>query len=499
MEAAKKLLNKITIRQILFFGFSVRLLAVFFSPGYAFHDDHFEMAELVFKWKNGLNFLWTGSNVHVFSLIYPGIIYLLFDVCRVVGINQPEDMMFVVRLIHALISLLSIYYAYLLTLRLTDKKNVAIVVALAIAFFWIFPFMSVRTLREFFCIPFCLIGCYYIADPKLTYRSIFLAAIFFALSFCIRLQIIFIPFGIGLCLLFNRRYIKRAIVFGIAFVLAYMLTQGLFDFIYYGDPFASAKEYMRFNSDPANIHIQPQGPWYKYIITITVAVWGFPFLLLALGYIYSFRMSFRIKIFFVASLLFFVFHSYYSNKQERFILPFIPFFILLGIIGFREYYVKHINVACLTKTTKFILIWFLIFNTIGLLVLTFSYPKRSRIEAMIYLRKKRDVTNIIMEGDASALRPPLFYLSKNMDVYLFPAGETIDQLQTEIKTSGNTAPNYMIMAGKQNFDQRLTNIKKLFPDLKQETSIPAGFVDGLAYWLNPKNNPNEDWYIYKLK
>jgi Alg9-like mannosyltransferase family len=499
MQAFINLFNRITIKQILFIGLAVRLLAVFFSPGYAFHDDHFEMPELVFRWENHINFLWTGSNVHVFSLIYPGMMYLLFAACRSIGINQPEDMMFVVRLLHALVSLLSIYYAYLLTLRLTDKKDTAKIVALMMALFWMFPFMSVRNLREFFCIPFLLIACYHIADAKLTNRSIFLASFFFAVSFSIRLQIIFTPLGIGLCLLFKKEFLKKAIVFGIASGIAYMLTQGLFDSIYYHDPFASVKEYVRFNSNPVNIEIQPQGPWYQYIGTVAGAVLGFPFFLLAWGYIYSARMSFRLKMFFIASVLFFAFHSYYSNKQERFILPFIPFFILLGIIGFQEYYNKHLTASWLKKAVKFILGWFLVLNTLGLLVLTFSYSKRSRVEGMIYLRKKGDVKNIIMEGDVSLQRPPFFYLGKHLENFVLPAGGSIEELKMQIDTSHKPAPNYLIMAGNQNFDQRLAKLKTLFPRLKPEAIIKTGFVDNLAHWLNPKNNQNENWYIYRIE
>lgn len=499
MGVLKKIIEKITIRQILFLALFVRLLAVFFSPGYAFHDDHFEMPELVFKWKDGISFLWTGSNVHVFSLIYPGMMYLLFEACHAIGINQPEDMMFVVRLVHALVSLLGVYYAYLLTLRLAGRKDTANMVALAMALFWIFPFMSVRNLREFFCIPFLLMGSYYIADLKLTTRSIFFAALCFAFAFSIRLQVLFIPIGIGLCLLFNKQYHKKALLFGIAFAIAYMLTQGLFDLIYYGDPIANIKEYVRFNSNPVNIGIQPQGPWYQYLGTVAGVVWAFPFLLLAWGYIYSARMSFQLKMFFIASLLFFAFHSYYSNKQERFILPFIPYFILLGIIGFREYYGKHSQVRWLTRATKAILVWFLLFNTVGLVVLTFTYSKRSRIEGMIYLRKKGDVTNLIMEGDVSLQRPPLFYLGKHLDTYVLPVDGTIEQLQTDIQTSGKPKPNYVIMAGNQHFDQRLTRLKTLFPGLKQETVVTTSFVDNLAHWLNPKHNQNEDWYIYRIE
>jgi hypothetical protein len=500
IKPAKQLFEQPTIKQVILIGLVVRLLAVFFSPGYAFHDDHFEMPELVFRWKDGVNFLWTGSNVHVFSLIYPGMMYLLFEACHAVGIHTPEGMMFVVRLFHALFSLLGIYYAYRLTLRLTGRKDTSTMVALAMALFWIFPFMSVRNLREFFCFPFLLIGSYYIADPKLNYRSVFLSALFFALSFSIRLQILFIPVGIGLCFLFNKEYIKKAFVFAMAFGIAYMLTQGLFDLIYYGDPFANVKEYVRFNSNPVNIGIQPQGPWYQYIGTVAGVVWGFPFFLLAWGYIYSARLSFQTKMFVIATLLFFVFHSYYSNKQERFILPFIPFFVMLGIIGFQQYYEKHADRLWLKKVTKIVFVWFLVLNTAGLLVLTFTYSKRSRIESMIYLRKKGDVTNFIMEGDISSQRPPLFYLGKHLeDAYTLPPGGSIEQLQTEITASGKPKPNYVIMAGNHDFGQRLARLKTLFPSLTAETVVTTSFVDNLAHWLNPKHNQNENWYIYSIK
>ena len=151
------------------------------SYSYVFHDDHFETLELVDRWQHGISFLWTGSNVHVFSLIYPGFLYLIFKGCHLLGLNDPEQITFVSRLIHALFSLLSIFYGYKLTIRLTGNKKTGIIVALAMAIFWIFPFMAVRNLREFVCVPFLLIASYHIADNKFSYRSIFLSTLFYYL------------------------------------------------------------------------------------------------------------------------------------------------------------------------------------------------------------------------------------------------------------------------------------------------------------------------------
>lgn len=499
MKPVNQLLEKITIRHVLLLALVVRLLAVFFSPGYAFHDDHFEMPELVFRWKQGINFLWTGSDVHVFSLIYPGFMYGVFEACEAMGITSPEGKMFVIRLIHALFSLLTVYYSYLLALRLKADRTTAILVSLAMALFWIFPFMSVRNLREFFCIPFLVMGTYYLCDARLRLSNIILAAFFFAVSFSIRLQIIFIPAGMGLFMLTNRKTLRSGLIFGVSFLGAYMLTQGLFDLLYYNDPFANIKEYARFNSQTVNIEVQPQGPWFQYIGTVAGVVLGIPFILLAIGYVYSWRASFQSKMLLIGTLLFFAFHSYYSNKQERFILPFIPYFLLLGIIGFREYYHQHTSKKWLRMLVRVTLAWVLIFNTAGLLVLTFTYSKRSRVESMIYLRKKGDVTNVIMEGEVSLQRPPTFYLDKHLENFVLPQGVDPDTLKREMQLGLKPEPNYIIMAGEQNMDDRIRRIQQVFPGMRKDTVIRTSFVDNLAYWLNPKHNQNENWHIYKLK
>src|ERR1051325_906337 len=187
-------LNKISIRQIILLGFVLRLIAVIFSKGYAFSDDHFEVVELAQKWRDGVSLLEKGLDISFVSLVYPGFHYILFDALNVLGIKNPQDMMLVTRLLHALVSLLTIYYSYLLTIRLTGNKNTGKLVAFSMAIFWLFPFMSVRNLREFVCIPFLLIGSYHAANPKLNYRSIILAGLFFAIAVCLRLQNVFIPF-----------------------------------------------------------------------------------------------------------------------------------------------------------------------------------------------------------------------------------------------------------------------------------------------------------------
>ena len=494
----KKIFESLSIYHIMVIGFLLRLLAAVFSKGYAFHDDHFDVIELAQKWRDGVNFYWMEGPVYNVSLIYPGIDYLVFEACEKLGITNPQDIMFVTRLLHAILSMLSIYYAYLLSLRLSPNKNTALLIAWLMAALWLFPFMSVHSLREFICIPFLMMGSFYIADPRSENRSLILAGFFFAIAYCFRIQTVFISGGIGLFMLFQKTQFKNSIKFGLAFILPYFLTQGLFDFLHYGNPFASTIAYFKFNANPVNIGVQPQGPWYKYIGTMAGVVFGFTFFPLAWGYFTSMRMSKTIALFFAASLLFFVFHSYYSNKQERFIFPFIPYFLILGVIGFQYYYEKNIDKGWLRKATKFILVWFLVLNTAGLLVVTFTYSKRSRVEAMSYLRKKNDVKNIILEYDRSPSMLPLYYLGKHLNYFMLSPEKSTADLKNEIDASSFPVPNYVIMVDKSNFEKRLQRMRELYPNIKAEAIIKPGTVDAIVFSLNPKNNPNETLYIFRL-
>jgi hypothetical protein len=488
----KKIFESLTIYHIMVVGFLLRLAAAIFSKGYAFHDDHFDVVELAQKWRDGVSFYWMEGPVYNVSLVYPGIHYLLFAACEKLGITNPQDIMFITRLLHGLLSVLSIYYAYKFSLRLSPNKNTALIIAWLMAAFWIFPFMSVHSLREFVCIPFLMIGSYHIADPRSTNRSLLLAGFFFAIAYCFRIQTVFISGGIGLFMLFQKAQFKNGIKFGLAFILSYFLTQGLFDFLHYGDPFASTIAYFKFNANPVNIGVQPQGPWYQYIGTVAGVVFGFTFFPLVWGYFTSIRMSKTIAMFFAASLLFFVFHSYYSNKQERFI------FLILGVIGFQYYYGKNRNSTLLRKSMSFILWWFLLFNAIGLLMVTFTYSKRSRVEAMSYLRKKNDVENILLEYDRSASMLPLYYLGKHLNYFMLSPEKSTADLKTEIDASSFPKPNYVIMVDKSNLEKRLERLRELYPNIKAETTVKPGTVDAIVFGLNPKHNPNETLYIFRL-
>src|SRR5258708_5758566 len=101
-----------------------RLLAVIFSKGYSMHDDHFLVIEPAQGWLEGLSNEWlpsgVGSVTHAsgHSLLYPGLHYFLFQFLQLIGIYDPQSKMFVVRLLHAALSLTIVYFGCKIAFRI---------------------------------------------------------------------------------------------------------------------------------------------------------------------------------------------------------------------------------------------------------------------------------------------------------------------------------------------------------------------------------------------
>jgi hypothetical protein len=503
MNFFRKLWNEKPLMFVLLLGAFFRLLAVIFSKGYGMSDDHFVVIEPAQDWVNGTNFNhWLpedmpGEVAPGHSFIYPGFHYLLFLFLKGIGITDPQCIMYVVRGIHAFISLVIIYCGFKITEKLSGQ-NQARFVGLLLAIFWFMPFLSVRNLVEVVCIVPLMYATWLIIKNRSdeSWRNIALAGVMLAVAFSIRYQTVLFSVGLGLAMLLKGRF-KSAVVLGVFFFLIVMSLEGLTDYFTWGEPFAEFKEYVRYNQ--VNAYGYVVGPWHRYIVLLAGILIPPVSIFLLTGFFTQWKKHLYL---FLPSFLFLVFHSYFPNKQERFILPVIPFIIILGYIGWDELIHKSKFWLKRPKLNKYCWTFFWIINTIPLCVVSLSYSKKSRVEAMTYLGKKNDLHSLIIEDSNhdDIFLPPFFYLHKRDAVYGITKTTTAAVFYNDVYSHipVSERPNYVLFMQTDNLEKRVSDLKTYFPTLTYEKTIEPSFIDWLLNKMNP-HNKNQTGNIYKIK
>jgi hypothetical protein len=502
MQLIKRYWNEKPLTSILWLALGVRLISVLFSKGYGMHDDHFLIIEASKSWVDGFNFDHWLPDPHLsnqkpsgHSFFYVGLHYLFFQFLKFIHITDPQSQMYLVRLLHALLSLVTVYCGYKIAEKTAGEKQ-AKAVGILLAIYWMMPFLSVRNLVEVVCVAPLMAATWIVIknEDNQRYSPFIWAGILLSLAFSIRFQTIFFTGGFGLALLFTNR-IREAFITGIFFILVAILIQGGIDLYNWGRPFAEFQEYIHYNLENATAYFTQS--WYLYLLTITGVLLPPVSLFFWFGYFRNWRKNLLL---FLPAFVFLCFHSYFPNKQERFIFPFIPFLITLGYIGWTEFVSASRFWNQRTSLLKACWIFFWTINILALSVISFAYTKRSRVEAMTYLSKKNDVENIIIEESNrnDIQKPPLFYLNKWVSVYGITNECTPALFYEEfLELPNDKKPNYIIFIQQDNIDKRVAEVRKYFKSLTYEATIQPSFIDNLVHWLNPVNK-NHVCYIYKL-
>jgi len=484
---------------ILLPGLFIRLVAAVFSKGFGMIDDHFLVIEQAQSWVDKVDIngwlpqLCKNAVPPGFSYFYTGLHYLLFLLLEQVGITDPDTKMYYVRVIHAVYSTLTIYFGYRITYKLTNIRY-ARQVGLLLAFYWFWPFLCVRNLVEVVCIPM-LMWATWLAIKKeeggLGY--FFLVGILLGVAFNIRFQTVFFSAGFMLTLFIQRKFLQGLATFS-GLVFCAFLFQGGIDYFIWHVPFAELRGYILYNLKYAHNFIIL--PWYSYLLLFSGILIPPVSLFLLAGFFSGFK---KYLLLFLPSFLFLVFHSFFPNKQERFILPILPFIIMLGTIGANELKERKGWFVKFRKPVIFCRYFFSGLNLILLIVVSFTYSKRNRVEGMTYLKGKKDLKYLLVDCtyDGESICSPRFYLHQWPVEYMLTDKTKLDSLCRNLKAAPEAAqPGYIIFYESGDFCQRKAAMSRYF-NLKYETTIYPGFVDRFMCYINPVND-NAVTYIYKI-
>jgi hypothetical protein len=490
IDSLKRLWNERPLLAVVLIALVPRLVAAVFSKGYGMHDDHFGPIEQPFIIMQYLTY-WTGRVVpHGHSIVYPTLQYAFMSICQSAGVNDPQAQMFLIRLLHAFYSLLVVVFGFKIA-EFIGSREVARTTGLVLALFWVLPFLSVRNLIEVVCIPPLMAGFFYALKTRDDMSSAFIAGLWFGLAFAFRYQTLLLSGTVGVVYLFKKDF-REAFWFAAGFLLLATLVQGTADILAWGTPFASFMEYLRYNL--AHGEDYTTGPWYNYLLLVVGALLPPMSLMILYGFFKSWKKATLIVL---PVLAFFVLHSYFPNKQERFILPVVPAILVLGVVGWEEmakssgFWRKH------RRAVKGLWISFWALNLVLLLPFTTYYGKKSRVEAM-YVLYGKPVTGLILAGGAvGTSQPPFFYAG----TYPVPFFEVNDERDLrEMKEELQTSPvrfSQVVFFGQEELARRVHQIEtELNLRLRLEKAIEPSFLDVVFYRLNPRHNKNELTFVY---
>jgi hypothetical protein len=479
----------------------VRLIAVIFARGFGMHDDHFLVIEPPQSWLDGHNFdYWLPSAERNWqpngsSLLYPGFHFGFFWLLKQLNIIDPQVKMFLLRFITAAFSLVTVFYGYKITEKISNTKS-ANMVGLLLAAWWMMPWLSVRNLVEIVCIPF-LIWSVWIVLQKYNHpkplRWFFLAGILLGVAFSIRYQTIFFAGGLGLAVLFDKKW-KEMFAMAFGCLISITVVQCVPDMIMWGYPFAELKQYINYNI----IHRYDYftGSFFKYF-GFLLGVFIVP---LGLYIFYGFFRGWKkYLIVFLPTFVFLLFHSIFPNKQERFIYSIIPFLFIVGIAGWNDFVEQSKYWAKHPKFYKGTWKFFWIINTLILVVWTTSYSKKARVESMIYLSAYPNIHNLLLE-DAffqDTRMAPLFYLGQWPTVRQYTMSPDYSPISKVYKnTTAKDLPDFVLFFTTKEIDRRVDSVKKIVPHLVYEATFEPGFVDKVLFKMN-KFNKNETIVVYR--
>ena len=493
MRTIKYYLENETLKSILFVALILRLIAVVFAKGFGMHDDHFLVIEVAQSWVEGYDYNnwlpWSVGNIGIpqgHSLFYVSIHFVVLSFFKLIGFTNPDFQMYAIRLLHALYSLLVVSLAYKITMKLADKKT-ATTVGWLLAIAWFMPWLSVRNLVEMVSIPPLLYSIWVIIrDDNKDAKKYLWAGFIGMLAFSIRFQGILFIGGIGLVLLIQKQW-RETFFYGIGSLASIALIQGGIDIYVWGRPFAEFIEYVNYNLNNSGEY--PNGPWYNYILLL-MGFFVFPYgLMLFAGFL---NIKKKWLIVFVPTLLFLAFHSYFPNKQERFIFPVLPMYIMLGVVGWQSFLDGKLHSHFWKLFTKISLIIFLIVSFAILPFITTGYSKRARVESMLFLRNKPNADRIMIDATSRAPHKalPQYYASNwTMQFRVLEKERDYGFVETKFPQK------YVLFFGQIDLEKRLQKMEGITGPLTQEYVALPSLIDRTLQSMNSVN-ANDTIFVY---
>jgi len=490
---------------ILILAAILRLVAAIYSEGYLMHDDHFLVVESSASWADGNDYnnwlSWSQEKTgkfrtgqtptpHPTNLFYPSLHYLYFIGVDAIGMDNPREQMLILRLIHGFFSLIVVALAYMIANRLGGRKPAVLTGVLMASLAWL-PIISVHQIIEVFSIAPLLAFSWVLTKNTWTTKTLIIAGIWLGIATGLRFQLGVM--GIGIVVAFfiqisdKKVWAQKSAIIGVSAILVFSLTQVPTDLFVWGEPFAQLKAYIDYNISNSDNYPQGNALTYLFVILALAAPpLSFYFLF---GYLKSWRKYAWLVI---PSLAFVLFHTLFPNKQERFILPALPYIVIVGSLVWHQIE-RNKNLSKVIIASSFLI------NLILLVPFTLSSKNTSQLRAMDYIRMEGDLGSFLYVQTDSNCLPPRFYCD-NWSTYTFADINTdvFGQRRTHCLDSKVEVPNYIIFVGDSHLGEFVNEFKENYESMEYVVQFGPGRLDRFLHYINPSHLQIKRTMVYKI-
>ncbi|HEY3934115.1 MAG TPA: hypothetical protein VGL65_05805 [Gemmatimonadales bacterium] len=340
-----------------------------------------------------------------------------------------------------------------------DKERI---VLLLIGFFWLAPYFFSRPMIEALAAPFvtasACFACEYWVNGERRALVLSVFALMIAATFRFQAGVCFLAIVATFVL---RRQWKDAWVLAVASAVAFLIP-GLLDLALRGRFYASLTSYIAYNV----AHSSSYGvtPFYSFAtlflaISIPPAFW---LRYRELRWREEFRPILPTVLFFA---VFLVAHSAVPHKEDRFMVPILPSF-LICLTPLANYVVTHHRLRAG---------YFVVVNAFLLVITSFTVEQRNTIGLVRYLAKRPEITRIVGVDGTLVLYPTAYALHS-------PAESTMSaaELVTSPPMDCNT-----VVAIRSGLKAQAPNLAAGFHKLAQ---FQPGLLEQLVIWINPGPN-----------
>ena len=449
-------LKKYDLILILLLGALLRVITAIYSDGYNCPDEHFHIIEPAHGIVNGYwakSWEWISG---IRSFFLPYMYAFGMKALDQAGVTHPHSIMIGLRIVTAMFSLLGIWAVYQITSQLSGKAP-ARMAAIFMAIWWTTVYYGVRTMAEPISTVVILLAHYVayrgIDTTSLNFkaenvRELFISGLLFGLAFAIRFHTGIVPVGIAAILLFQKQF--RLMVFFSLGVLIVVSLQGILDIYSWGSFLHSPIYYFKITIlDGVHTSVFGANPWHRYL------TWFIRYFTAPLGLaviVFSIAGWRRYWPLWITIIFFLLLHWPVGHKEDRFLLPLVPFYMMTLSISFFHWYQNH------QKKWEKVVSTLVILSFIG--GMTYKYKTHKwRFHHDITglyetLYEDESVKGILVAGVTIGFTGGYFYLHKNIPLEIH---EKIDQIPEAVISMIPTQINTLII---YNDKKNLLNIMK---------------------------------------